>query len=159
MPNEDINLDDRESDFNLNKATENVVFRPNHQLMAKTKLRERDLMPQLIYFYQDTRYIPEIKINVYNEGDAAFMEKSSHRFFLHPLGCSDGKTYTKTIRGCGVKSGEIIPRERANQILKDAFDAELKAAKKHGYNKPQDQNVKFDNSFPVDQRASFVPPA
>lgn len=157
MEKQDVNLDDRDSDFELAKPSENVVFQPNHQLMAKTKLRERDLKPQLIYFYRNVGYDPA-KIVYYDEGEAAFMEKSSWKFMLKPIGCSDGRAYKEAIRNCGIKPGAMVPRSRAMEVLAQALEAEIASAKKNGYIPPQDQNVHFDNSFPLEQRPSFVPP-
>lgn len=152
----DTNLDDRESDFNIAQSSEKVVFRPNHAFW-RTRPRERDLKPQLIYFYRNIGYEPPVVV-IYNEQEAAFMEKSSWRYMLKPIGCSDGAAYQKVIRNCGIKPGAVIPREQATDILNDALAAEIAVAKQNGYTSPQDQNVHFDNSFPVDQRPTFVPP-
>lgn len=159
----DLTLDDRESDFKLirgqnpDEPVENVIFRPNHQWMAKPKLRERDMQPMQIYFYRNINFDPPVTV-VYDEQEAAFMEKSSWKHILRPIGRSNGSAYTKVIRECGVKPGSIIPREQAIKILKDAFEAEVAQAKKNGYVPPQDQNVHFDKSFPLEQRPSYVPP-
>lgn len=158
----DLNLDDRESDFKINgsgdEPPENVIFKPNHQLMARARLREMDMKPQQIYFYRNIGYEPPITV-IYSEQDAAFMEKSSWKHMLRPIGYSDGSTYNHFIRNCGVKPGAIIPREQAVKILNDALEAEIAVAKKNGYIPPQDQNIHFDKSFPLNQRPTFVPPA
>jgi hypothetical protein len=144
----------RESDFDLTPESEQVVFRPNHALMARPRLREKDMLPQRIFFY--TR-LSDNKLMVYTEQEAALMMKSSHAPILKQIGCSDGKKYTQFIRECGVKPGEIIPKSRAQEILDGALNAEVEAAKGN-FSRPQDQNVHFDDSFPIDQRATFVPP-
>lgn len=154
------NLDERDSDFNLKQNIENVVFLPNHPLMAKTRLREQDQAPQRIFFYLKMN---EDKIVYYTEQEAHLMEKSSFRFLLRQVGVSDGSGYRKVILNCGVRTKSLIPREKAQEILNEALQAEIKLAKtnfkKTGYTKPMPQNIHFDNSFPLEQRAGFVPPA
>lgn len=151
----DVNLDDRESDFNLNKSTESVVFRPSHSLMARPRLREQDLKPQLIFFYNN---LNTDQVVYYTEQEAALMEKSTYKWILRAIGCSDGRAYGLHIRNCGVKPGELISHEKAREILQGALNAEIEVAKKNGYRRPLDQNVHFDDSFPVEQRPGFVPP-
>lgn len=147
-------LDDRESDFNLVKDTEMVKFMPNHQLMSRPRLREKDHKPQRIFFYQR---FTDRKIMCWTEQEASLMVISSHRFMYQQLGCSDGTAYRLAIQNCGIKPGTLISREKAQKILDDAMAAEIEAAKGH-YDDPQSQNVHFDNSFPLDQRPTFVPP-
>lgn len=149
-------LDERESDFNLAKDSGTVRFQPNHQLMASPQLRQRDRRPQRIFFYE--RY-PERSIMVWTEAEAAMMVKSSHRFMLVQIGCSNGDAYRKYVQGCGVKPGETIPKERAQEILDGAMKAEMEAARGN-LDDPEEQNVHFDSSFKKQaQRDSFVPPA
>lgn len=150
-----IELDERASDFELKKRTEFVIFQPNHGLMGRPRLREQDLQPQRIFFYE--RLNEPGRIFPLTEQEAAMMLKSSHAPILKQIGCSDGKTYSEFINNCGVQSGERIPLEQAQKILKDAWDAELEAARGHFAN-PFPQNVHFDGSFPVEQRPSFIPP-
>jgi len=158
-----VNLADRDSDFKLvgsenpDAPIENVVFRPNHQLMARPRLREKDLQPQQIYFYWNYGSEPR-RLEMWTEQEAAFMEKSSWAKLIRPIGCSNGQAYTKVIRDCGVKPGSVISKTKATEILNKALEAEIEAAKQHGYIRPQDQNIHFDPSFPVEQRSSFVPP-
>jgi len=132
-----------------------VIFQPNNSLMAEPRLRERDLLPQRIFFYERST---DGQILVFTEQEADLIGmKSSHRHILKQIGCSDGRAYTKYLRECGVKVGEMIPKSRAREILKGAFNAELEAARGQ-FSTPQAQNVHFDGSFPLEQRNSFVPP-
>lgn len=149
-------LDERESDFRLNKDTRFVIFRPNDPLMAKPELRQIDRQPQRIFFYKN---LQTDEIFQYTEAEAARMMTSSWAVILRQIGVSDGTAYRNSIKNCGVKVGERIPLERAQQILRDAFNAELEAAKGH-YAEPEPQNVHFDNSFKTEaQRRAFTPPA
>ena len=154
----EVNLDDRESDFKLAQKSEYVIFQPFNQLMAKPNRREQDLMPQWIYFFKHYGY-EEPKIVYYDEQQAALMLKSSHKQFLRGIGCSDGSTYLKYIRNCGVKPGQRILLSQAQEILDKALAAELEVAKQNGFKRPEDQNVHFDRSYPLKMRDSFVPPA
>lgn len=156
MPGDDLN--DRESDFIL-KTSEFVAFQPNHALMARPKLKEFDMTPQRVFFLKRMdNDDPETNINVYTEQEAAMLLKSSHRFMLRIVGCSDGSTYAQFIRSKGYKAGQRIPKQEAEQVLRDAWSAELEAARGN-IAQPEDQNVHFDNSFPLNQRKGFVPPA
>lgn len=147
-------LDQRESDFNIPNASEEVIFQPRHQFMASRKLREQDLRPQRLFFY---KRITDNEIICWDEQYAALMMKSSHRFILQQLGVSDGSAYRKFIDNCGVKPGERVTKLRAREILEGAYQAELAAASGH-YANPDPQNVHYDESFPLAQRSSFVPP-
>jgi len=146
-------LDDRESDFEFKNA-EMVIFQPNNSLMAKDRLNERDLTPQKTFFFYHLKRKKKI---TYTEAEASLMMKSNHAQFLEQLGCSDGSTYRKYIQNCGVKPGDRIPREKAEEILRKAREAEFEAAKGN-FQVPKDNSVHFDPSFPVEQRAGFTPP-
>lgn len=148
-------LDDRDSDFNLAKSNEMVIFQPRHPLIAKPGQREQDLKPQRMFFY---KRLDTDQIVCFTEAEAAMQEKGSHRFLLRQVGVSDGSAYWQSIRSCGVKNGQRIPLAQAQKILADAFAAELESARGK-YSKPLPQNVHFDSSFPLDQRNGFVPPA
>lgn len=148
-------LDNRESEFDLKGESEFVIFRPNHQLMSRPERREQDGKLQRIFFYQR---VTDNKIFAFTEAEAARLRRSSHNVILRQLGVSDGRTYAQFINNCGLKAGEKVSKKKAEEILKGAFDAELKAATGKFAN-PLDQNVHFDNSFPLNQRDSFVPPA
>jgi hypothetical protein len=154
MPNSKDRLDDRESDFDL-KSAEFVIFMPNNQLMARPRLRGRDMQPQRVFFY---KRVTDNAMLILTEQEASLLTtKSSHKHILQQVGVSDGSAYRKHIQTCGVRVGERIPRSRAEEILKAAIQAELKAAKKHKA-LPMDESVHFDDSFPVDLRSTFVPP-
>lgn len=149
-------LSERESDFNLVSDTRFVVFKPNDPLMAQPEMREIDRRPQRVFFYKN---LQTDQIMQYTEAEAARMMTSSWAVILRQIGVSDGSAYRNSIRGCGVKVGERIPLERAQKILRDAYDAELTAATGH-YADPEPQNVHFDNSFKTEaQRRAFQPPA
>lgn len=153
MPADD--LDSRDSDFNLNKSSEYVVFRPNHQLMARPQLREVDGRPQRYFFY---KRVTDDRVLCFTEAEAAMQMKGSHKFILRQIGCSDGSAYHKFINTCGVKAGDRITLEKAQEILKGAMDAEIQAANGN-FDDPMPNNVHFDGSFPMAQRRGFVPPA
>lgn len=89
--------------------------------------------------------------------EAATLMRSSHASFLKQLGASDGTTYYNYLLNCGVKAGERIPLEQAQDMLRAAFNAELEAAKGH-FEQPVFHQVIFDSSFPINQRNTFVPP-
>lgn len=151
----DNNLDGRESEFEIAKESDMVTFVASHPMMAKTQLRQQDLQPQRYFFY---KRITDNEILVFTEAEAANMEKSSHGKIIQQIGCSDGTTYQKFIKDSGLRNGQRIPKKQAQEILKGALDAEMKAATGN-FAKPIDQNVMFDNSFPLSQRSSFRPPA
>lgn len=148
-------IEDRDSDFQIKAATEMVVFQPNNALIAKPRLREQDMKPQRIFFY---KRLDDERIFAWTEQEASMMLKSNHAVLLRQIGCSDGNTYSNFIRNCGIKPGARIPRAEALKILEDAFNAEMAAAQGHFVN-PDDQNVHFDNSYPLNQRSQFNPPA
>jgi hypothetical protein len=147
-------MDDRESDFDIKQASGNVIFQPNNALMGKTDLREKDGRPQRIFFYNN---LDTGKVMTFTEQEAAMMEKSSYRFILRQIGCSDGTSYKKHIRECGVKPGQVITKQKAQEILDGALAAEIEAARGH-FDRPMSQSVHFDASFPLEQRPTFIPP-
>lgn len=155
--NDDLN--DRQSDFDIpsmGREVQYVIFRPNDPLMARPELRQVDKRPQRVFFYKN---LQTDEIMQYTEAEAARMMTSSWRPILRQIGVGDGETYRNAIRNCGVKVGERITLERAQKILKDAFDAELAAATGK-YADPEPQNVHFDDSFKTEaQRRAFTPPA
>lgn len=150
-------LEERESDFDLKGGSDMVRFQPTHGLMARPRLREQDLQPQRIFFMRDMRKDGEDNITAFTEAEAANILKSSHGPFYRQVGCSDGKAYDAFLRSKKIKAGSMIPKSQAEEILRGAWAAELEVARGH-FSTPQDQNVHFDNSFPIDQRKSFVPP-
>jgi len=147
-------IGDRESDFTLTGGGGTVRFQPNHSLMARPRRRELDNQLQRTFFY--TR-LSDNRMLHFTEQEAAMMMKSSHAMILKQIGCSDGSAYAKYIRECGVKPGQEISREKAQEILKGALEAEIASAKGNFAN-PQSQHVHFDSSFPLDQRPGFQPP-
>lgn len=93
--------------------------------------------PKVTFFYErldkqnQIGYIdsPENQAEVIavGEQEAATMNPTKWR----QVGVSDGSAYANTILKCGVTKGTRIPIERAREILKTAFDAELEAARGH----------------------------
>jgi len=81
-----------------------------------------------------------------NEQEADLIRRNIHKGFYRLLGASDGTTFARFIRECGVKHGESISIERAQQILKDAFEAEFEVAKGKKM-RPQGQHVHLDSSI------------
>lgn len=144
----------RDSDFNL-KSGRTVVFQPNHSLMARPRKRNIDLQPQRVFFY--LRITDQVTLH-YTEQEAAMMMKSSHAPFLKQIGVSDGSAYAEHIRGCGIKPGQTIPKEDAEDILRDAMKAEIESAKGK-YANPISEHVHFEGKFPLHMRRDFQPPA
>jgi hypothetical protein len=138
-----VDLDDRDSDFNLAKDTGMVRFVPRHQLMAKTPRRQQDLRPQKFFWY---KRLTDDQILYFTEGEAAMMMKSSHAPVLRALGVSDGSAYNHFLATCGVKSGQVIPKAQARKIISDALDAELASAQGH-YEQPASQTGIIDDSI------------
>lgn len=58
------------------------------------------------------------------------------------VGVSDGTAYASTILKCGLSKGTRVPIERAREVLKQAFDAELEAARGH-FRTPHKQTYFF----------------
>jgi len=154
IPAKSSDLDDRENDFNLKDGDEFVIFRPNHGLMAKDRLNEKDLTPQKTFFY---RHLLKNKTYIWTEQEASLMMKSNQAPYFKQIGCSDGSTYKQYIKNCGIKIGEKVSRQQAEKILKEARTAEEEVAKGN-LQRPQDQSVHFGKSYPVEMRSSFVPP-
>jgi hypothetical protein len=148
-------IGERESDFTLKGDSDMVAFAPNHALMARPGRREIDMKPQRIFFY---KRLDTDETFAWTEAEAALMLKSNVKVLLRQIGCSNGAAYSNAIRSAGLKPGQIVKKSEAVKILKKAWDAELEAARGH-YDDPKDNNVHFDDSFPIQQRGSFVPPA
>ena len=158
----DADLESRRGpeDFLIKPDTETVVFQPRHHMMAKTERRQQDNKPQRYFYY---KRMTDDAILCFPEKEAALIanrkpDASSHGNILRQIGVSDGSAYQNYLMNCGVKPGQIIPKKLALEILRGAHDADLKAAEGH-YAEPMAQNIHFDASFPMNQRAGFVPPA
>lgn len=152
VPAASSRLDDRESDFQITKETRYVVFQPNHNLMGKPDLREQDRRPQRMFFY---RRLTDDKTLCFTEAEAALMMQGSHAPILRQIGVSDGTTYWKYLRNCGVKSGERITVEKSQEILNAAQAAELEVARGH-YDRPMPQNVHFDDTIRRHNNANAI---
>lgn len=140
-------------DFQLISTAENVIFSPNHVLMAKPQRNERDPRKlQRFFFY---KRLTDDKLLCYTEAEADFMQKSSHKVILRLLGVSDGSAYAKSIRECGVKVGQVIPVKRAQDILNNAWAAELESAKGH-FDDPDPQNIHFDDTVRRHRNAKSI---
>lgn len=122
---------------------EEYVLPPSTGFVKLAKMNR----PEWMWFYQR----PDGSVISLTEKEAYWVGK---HFFL--LGCSDGKTYVKYINE-HVKKEEIISKEDAGRIMQEAFDAELAVAKGK-YKRPTFNPVHFDDSFPIEQRGTFVPP-
>lgn len=77
------------------------------------------------------------------------------------VGWSDGTTYQRVIKNVSFKRGELIPKEKAEALLKEAFDAELAVAENNlkearELNKPvpvpRRVEWAFDSSVPEHER-------
>lgn len=140
-------------DFQLIPTAENVIFSPNHILMAKQQRNERDPRKlQRFFFY---KRLTDDKLLCYTEAEADFMQKSSHKVILRLLGVSDGSAYAKSIRECGVRIGQVIPVKKAQDILNSAWAAELEAAKGH-FDEPDPQNIHFDDTVRRHRNAKSI---
>lgn len=144
-------LSNRDSDFEL-KSGDMVRFEPRNPLMAKRGVIESSLRPQMVFFY---KRIDTEEILTLTEQEASLMLQSSHRILLRQIGCSNGTTYQKYLDNCGLKRGDLIPKERAEQICKEAWNAEFEAAKGH-YMNPEPNNKHFDGGIPVHKRANLI---
>lgn len=152
---EEGNLEGRRGpeDFYVASNTEMVTFIPNHMLQARPKHSESNPgRMQQFFFY---KRLTDEKILCFTEGEADFMMKSSHRVILRQLGVSDGSAYSKYIKECGMRSGQRIPRKKAQEILDGAFNAELEAAKGH-YREPDPQNIHFDDTVKRHKNARSI---
>ncbi len=105
---------------------------------------------------------PNGKIFACEEQEAANAKYMSKLRFV---GWSDGTTYIKTIRAANLKPGQVIPKEKAEELLRSAFDAELKRAKqnlakakKSGTSIPRPRRIEwsFDGSVPLDERNNIT---
>jgi hypothetical protein len=128
-------------DFELKPSTGFVKFQPNNPLMAKS---------EPVFFYEKAG-----KTLALVEREAAFLESSSHKHLIKQIGVSDGKTYRKTLLNSGVKAGEIISVERANEIMKKAFEAELEKARGH-FRRPIGNHFYGDAGISEDQKISIM---
>lgn len=149
-------IGDRESDFDLKKSSGYVIFQPVHQLMGKPDPRQQDLKPQRIFFY---KRLTDDKILTFTEAEIARIvysnPPSSHAFILRQIGVSDGSTYAKFIQNCGVKTGERVTLEKAQEILDGALEAEIAAATGN-FAQPDPQNVFYDDSIRRHQNAKGI---
>ncbi len=110
--------------------------------------------PKKTFFYERQNG----EIIACNNDEAANLMRSSHKHLIKQVGVSDGTAYSNFLRNSGVKMNQIIPIAQAKELLDGAFKAELEAARGH-FERPYYNPVTFDASFPVEQRASFSPPA
>lgn len=154
MPRE---LDESDSDFKF-KDTEHVKFQPNHALMSRMTPHEQTGKPQKIFFLRNIDLPDGQNVIAFPEKEAAMLlNRSSYKHVYRIFGCSDGSAYRKYIMESGLKPGQIVDKEKAEQILREAMLAEMEAAKGH-MEMPIEGNVHFDQSFPMEQRQGFVPP-
>ena len=105
--------------------------------------------PKKTFFYEKE----DGEVFACNEQEAALFGRN-----YRLIGVSDGTAYNDFIKNSGIKKNQVIPIQQAREILQGAFEAELAQARGKK-ERPQLQNVHFDTSFPMQQRATFVPPA
>lgn len=92
------------------------------------------------------------------EQEAAMQMKGSHRHILEQIGCSDMSAYKKVIAECGLKPDEVVPKEKAQEILNKAMEAEIQAATGH-FDTPMDNSVHYiDDSIPQAMRSTLSLP-
>lgn len=122
------------------------------------KLRQVPLRGKLTFFYEKRDGL----IFAAEEQEAA-TGKYYKKFKF--IGWSDGNTYIKTLREAKLKKNQHIPKEEAEALLKKAFDAELKVAKKNlkvarkeGSRIPRPERAEwsFDSSVPERERANIA---
>jgi len=122
------------------------------------KLRQIPVRGKLTFFYEKQDGL----IFAAEEQEAATGKyRSKFRF----VGWSDGNTYLNTIRAAKLKKNQHIPKEEAEKLLKEAFDAELKVAKKNlrtaikdGTRIPRPERIEwtFDASVPERDRYNIA---
>jgi len=91
---------------------------------SSVKVHKVPLRGKLTFFYQRKDGL----IFAAEEQEAA--TGKYHRKFKF-VGWSNGETYLKTIKEVGYRKNQLIPKEEAEKLLRDAFDAELNIAKKN----------------------------
>jgi hypothetical protein len=115
--------------------------------------------PQKTFFYQRIKhqnfsgYIDEPEDNQTNiiavtENEAAGLKEDKWR----QVGVGNGMAYVRTLQESGVKKGERVTVEKARQIMKDAFNAELEASRGH-FQRPILQTYHFMGASPGTQGA------
>lgn len=81
------------------------------------------------------------------------------------VGWSDGTTYIKTIQAAHYKPGQVIPKKEAEDLLRLAFDKELKVAKRNLKSaitnntpvpRPRRVEWHFDGSVPEEDRSNIA---
>lgn len=121
------------------------------------KLRQLPLKGKLTFFYEKNDGI----VFAAEEQEAA---NGKYRQKFKLVGWSNGETYLKIIKEAGLKKNQIIRKEEAEKLLRSAFDAELKAAKKNlreakenNTRIPVPQRVEwhFDRSVPMQDREAI----
>ena len=85
-------------------------------------------------------------IVAFSEQEAASLTPEKWR----QVGVSDGRAYAQTILDSGVSKGTKITLQRAREILKKAFDAELEVARGH-FERPVVQTYHFMGASPGTQ--------
>jgi hypothetical protein len=65
------------------------------------------------------------------EQEAAALHEGTNKGKFRQIGVGDGKAWFNVIKTSGIKRGERITIERQKEIMKQAFDAELEAARGH----------------------------
>jgi hypothetical protein len=137
--------------------------------MAPVKMVKLNTLskPQKVFFYE--RIIDEgendgtansVKpqiVSLTEEEAALAIKRDSFRQNHRQIGTSDGKAYNQFILDSMPDRNALIPIERAKEILRGAFEAEINVARGHKQ-EPKYQNIFFDPSFPIEQRSSFSPP-
>jgi len=88
------------------------------------KLRRIPSRGKLTFFYKKNDGV----VFAAEEQEAA-TGKYHKKFEL--IGWSNGEAYLKTIRDAGLRKNQLISKRIAEKLLKDAFDIELKIAKKN----------------------------
>jgi hypothetical protein len=113
--------------------------------------------PVLVFFYKKANG----NIFAADEQEAS-TQKYNNRFEL--IGWSNGENYNNILKNCGIKLNQVIPKNQAEKILRDAFNAELKVAqenlemaKKEGRSMPKPKRIEwaFDNSVPPQDRQTL----
>lgn len=124
------NLDDRESDITIPEVFDFVKMRP--------------IPPQVPHWFYEREDGTVFDVS---EQEAATIEKDPQRSRqLRRWGFSDGMSAITYLRNCGFKPGQEVPHEKAKEIQKAAYDAEMEVAKGK-WRRPQHRAGHFDASI------------
>jgi hypothetical protein len=114
--------------------------------------------PKLTFFYEKN----DETVFAAEEQEAA-NGKYNKKFKF--VGWSDGLAYLSTIHAAKLRKGQVLPKEEAETLLRSAFEAELKVArknlkdaKKNGTRIPRPSRVEwyFDSSVPEAERHNIA---